>query len=156
MIAHMQVGVNIYGPFVYIQDKAPISPVLWICFWEDVELHIPLEIHLPHFLNLSSGSKLDGQVVVGKATHKLNNKQEFIFEEMFNVPVELGPKNCGMFRTNHCCCYCLHARKKEVEDPNNASYCMNIIEDNEQRSHIYHYCLTFKQKTCFKVLACQI
>ena len=152
MVAHLEVAVLMYGPFVYLQDKAPISPVLWICFQEDVQLQKPLEIHLPHFLNLSSGNVLDEQVIVGKAAHKLNSKQEFVFEELLNVPVELGPNSRGIFNTNHCCCLCLHAGKKVVEDPHNSSYCVNIIEDNEEMKHIYNYCLTFKHKTCFKVL----
>ena len=150
-IAHLEVAVIMYGPFVYLQDKAPISPVLWICFQEDIQLQKPLEIHLPHFLNLSSGSELDGQIVVGKATHKLNKEQEFVFEELLNVPVELGPDSCGIFRTDHCCCLCLHAGKKLVEDPRNSSYCINIIEYMEEMNHTYDYCLTFKEENCFKV-----
>ena len=143
--------MNVYGPFVYLQGKAPISPVLWICFQEHVELQKSLEIHLPHFLNVSSDSELDGQIVVGKATHNLNNKRQFVFEELLNVPVEVGPKNCGIFHTNHCCCFCLHAGKEFVEDPHNASYSMNIVECKEEMHPTYDYCLTFKEKNCFKV-----
>lgn len=151
MTVHLEISVKLYGPFVYLKNKVPISPVLWICFQEAVELQRPLTIYLSHFLNLNSASELSGNIIIGKATHKLDERSQFVFEQL-NVPVELSSSlSCGVFQTNHCCFLCLQAGKKIVESPLSIAYCMSIIEEVVKDRHVYNFCLTFEHQACLKV-----
>jgi hypothetical protein len=46
---HFEVGVAMYGPFIFPDNTQPISPILWLCVLdENVKLNKTLEIILPH------------------------------------------------------------------------------------------------------------
>ena len=48
---HFEVGVAMYGPFIFPENTQPISPILWLCLLEeDVELKKPFQVILPHYL----------------------------------------------------------------------------------------------------------
>ena len=68
---HFEVGVAMYGPFVFPENTQPISPILWLCVVEgDAQLRKPFQIVLPHYLTGLSKEKIEyHQVRFAKANH---------------------------------------------------------------------------------------
>ena len=57
---HFEVGVAMYGPFIFPENSQPISPILWLCLLEeDVELKKPFQVILPHYLTGLSEEKME-------------------------------------------------------------------------------------------------
>ena len=49
---HFEVGVVMYGPFIFPENTQPISPILWLhLLEEDVKLNKHFELILPHCYN---------------------------------------------------------------------------------------------------------
>ena len=68
---HFEVGVAMYGPFIFPENTQPISPILWLCLLEeDVELKKPFQVILPHYLTgLSEDSMEQHKIRFVKANH---------------------------------------------------------------------------------------
>ena len=66
-----EVGVAMYGPFIFPENTQPISPILWLCLPEDVKLKKPFQVVLPHYLTGLSRERIqyDHQVRFTKAKH---------------------------------------------------------------------------------------
>lgn len=47
-----EIGVVLYDPFIFPENTRPISPIVWLCIQEDIELKKvkPIQLILPHFL----------------------------------------------------------------------------------------------------------
>ena len=39
---HFEVGVAIYGPFIFPKNTQPISPMLWLCLLENIDIFLTL------------------------------------------------------------------------------------------------------------------
>ena len=45
---HFEVGVAMYGPFIFPENTQPISPILWVYAVEDVRMFEQFQLILPH------------------------------------------------------------------------------------------------------------
>ena len=45
---HFEVGVAMYGPFIFPENTQPISPILWLFAEEDIRLNEYFQLILPH------------------------------------------------------------------------------------------------------------
>lgn len=133
---HFEVGVAMYGLFIFPENTQPISPILWLCLLEeDVELKKPFQIVLPHYLTGLSKEKIqyDHQVRFAKAKHSnstvLDTQMCYRFEQCNNEPqfASTGYRNYGVLISKHCCFYCLDANvtPKLATD---AGYCLVRVE----------------------------
>ena len=162
-LIHFEIRVALYGPFNFPENTQPISPILWLCILEDVELRKPFQIILPHFLTGISQERLQyHQVGFAKAKHNdctlVNNKRVYNFldvtESRFASSTS-GIRNYGILESQHCCFYCLKA-KKTPELTWDSGYCLARIESAllaPQTNEVYFLVFYFLE-TCLQVCLC--
>ena len=158
---HFEVGVAMYGPFIFPENTQPISPILWLCLLEeDVQLKKPFHIILPHYLTGLSKERIEHhQVGFAKANHSnytfVDNQLSYKFQSYVTEPgilhVSSGYRNYGVLVSKHCCFYCLQANQTR-ELAMDAGYCLVRIESSlsPQRNEI-HYSTIFFLDTCLRV-----
>ena len=157
---HIEIGVAMYGPFVFPDNTRPISPILWICFLKDgsIALKQEFQIILPHFLiGLSKERLCYHQVGFAKANHKQKhiytsktNRIVYGFKtcESQTLFASSGGKSYGVLLSNHCCFYCLEAQQSP-ELARDAGYCLARIES--RLSLEIFFITSFFLKSCVQV-----
>ena len=86
---HFEVGVAMYGPFIFPENTQPISPILWLCLSEgNAELKKPFQIVLPHYLTRLSKERIQyHQVGFAKADHRnyifVDDQMTYRFQHCF-------------------------------------------------------------------------
>ena len=155
-MVHFEVGVAMYGPFIFPENTQPISPILWLCLLEgDVELKKPFQVILPHYLTGLSKERIQyHQVGFAKASHKnFVNQTSYSFEKCNTEPrfASSGYRSYGVLMTKHCCFYCLLANKSH-ELATDAGYCLVRIESSlsSLRNEVYFSAIYFLD-TCLRV-----
>ena len=156
---HFEVGVAMYGPFIFPENTQPISPILWLCILEeDVELKKSFQVVLPHHLTGLSKERVQyHQVGFAKASHNsftfVDNeiKYKFLASEAEPLFASSGYRNYGILVSKHCCFYCLKANMS-AELATDTGYCLTRIESaiSPQRSEVY-FCATYSLDTCLRV-----
>ena len=155
---HFEVGVAMYGPFIFPEDTQPISPILWLCILEgNVELKKPFQVVLPHCLNGLSKERLQHhQVGFAKASHNyiiVDNQMTYTLQKSEIEPIFAfsGCRSYAVLESNHCCFYCLVA-KKTAELAKDTAYCLTRIEFSRSpmRCEVY-FCATYFLDTCLRV-----
>lgn len=156
---HFEIAVAMYGPFKFLNNSQPISPILWLCLDDDNSLlSKPFQVILPHFLpDLTKEKASYHRVVFAKANHTDHTLEDGQMTYKFQ-PCDIKPRfaSCkgrsfGILTTNHCCFFCLQAhqtRELAIE----AGYCLARIETfiSQQRSEI-HFAAVYCLPTCLKV-----
>ena len=144
-----EIGVAMYGPFKFVDDVRPISPILWICPLDEVtKLNKPFQLVLPHFL---SGNKVqDHQVGFAKANHSNYEENCYTFSLCDTTPIfaSSGSKSYGILETNHCCFYCLEANDTP-EIARDARYTL-VRSESSTRQEV-HFCAIYFLNTCLQV-----
>ena len=161
-MVHFEVGVAMYGPFIFPENTQPISPILWLCLLEeDVELKKPFQVILPHCLTGLTKERIEyHQVVLAKANHSdvtyMDNQMSYKFQRCDVKPLlaSTGYRNYGVLVSKHCCFYCLQAQKTH-ELAMDAGYCLARIEyfPSPQWNEIYFSSIFFLE-TCLRVSFC--
>ena len=165
---HFEVGVAMYGPFIFPDNTQPISPILWLCVLEeDAEQRKPFQIVLPHYLTGLSRERIEHhQVRFTKANHKDYTSTlglpiaetgiivlHYNFDQCVTKPLlaSSGYRNYGVLVSKHCCFYCLTAQKTP-ELALDAEYCLVRIESciSPQRNEFYFAAIYFLE-TCLRV-----
>lgn len=159
---HIEIGVAMYGPFIFPENTRPISPILWLCIVKEdnVALKKDFQIILPHFLVGIASEKLHyHQVGFAKAGHNqkytstLKHDQIMYEFKVCKTPTlfaSSGGKSYGILRSDHCCFYCLQA-KKSPELAKNAGYCLARIESSSSVSSEIFFVASFFLSSCVKV-----
>ena len=132
---HFEVGVTMYGPFIFPENTQPISPILWLCLLEEhAQLRKPFQIVLPHYLTKVSKERMEyHQVEIAKANHNdytfIGYQMSYKFQDCNTKPLfaSSGHKNYGILISKHCCFYCLKA-KVTPELATDAGYTLAQIE----------------------------
>ena len=132
-----EIDVAMYGPFTFPVGMRPISPIVWLCnFDEQLSLSKPFQLILPHFLaGLTKEKWIEHQIEFGKAIHSRkvdgNESEQMMFH--FNL-CETKPylasdeyRGYGVLKSTHCCLYCLLA-KDTPSISRDASYCLARVE----------------------------
>ena len=146
----LEIGVAMYGPFKFVDDVQPISPILWLCPLDEnvTVLNKQFQLILPHFL---SGDKVqDHQVGFAKASHKNYDKNHYIFHVCDTEPIfaSTGSKSYGVLETNHCCFYCLQA-ENTLQIARDAGYALVTLESAKKQE--MYFCAIYLLNTCLKV-----
>lgn len=67
---HLEFSVAIYGPFGFPPNMLPISPIVWLCLMEKIDLKKPFEIAIPHIhRGITEKDIHNFQVCFAKADH---------------------------------------------------------------------------------------
>ena len=158
MVIHLEVAVALYGPFQFPDGSCPVSPILWLCIQENIDLRKPLDIILPHFLT----DKNIG-IRFAKADHKQYATDEFgqthyVFEplETAFIAYKERNQNYGILSTQHCCYLCIISKDPQIspEFALKAGYYLWCIEkpsSNLKARDTVHFCVTFCLPTCREV-----
>ena len=116
---HLEVGVTMYGPFIFPKDTQPMSPILWLCpLDEDFSVNKPVSIKLSHFLTGLSTERLQNHGVgFMKASHldKIDRHGQiyYKFQDIQSKRdfISNRSKSFGVLEIEHCCFYCITANK---------------------------------------------
>ena len=103
---HFEVGVAMYGPFIFPENTQPISPILWLYASEDVRINKYFQLILPHcytgsvippelisftIADQNSTEIIDGQAHYSFELWRRSRGVNFFYEEMY-----------GAIQTNFC------------------------------------------------------
>ena len=154
-----EIGVIMYGPFGFPESTRPISPIVWLCIREEIELKKPFQLILPHFLIGLKKERLKyHRVSFAKASHSSYDATEkYKFNECASEVLfaSTKDKSYGVLNSTHCCFYCLTS-SNTPELARDAGYCLaqieTILSSQPQRSEIYFVAFFFLA-TCMKVVA---
>ena len=155
---HFEIGVAMYGPFIFPDNTQPISPILWLCILEEnVELKKPFQVVLPHYLTGLSKERLQyHKVGFSKASHDhiiVGNQMMYKLQKSEIEPIfaSSGCRSYVVLESNHCCFYCLEA-KKTPELAMDTEYCLTRIESSRspERCEVY-FSATYFLETCLRV-----
>ena len=155
---HLEIAVAMFGPFYFPENTRPISPILWLCLLEeDIKLKKPFEIIFSHFLaGLTKEKALCHEVGFAKANHNdltLSDAQisyHFLPSEVDFRFASSGSNGYGILQANHCCFYCIKA-KKTPQLTLDASYCLVRIESAPLLRTEVYFVAVFLFSTCLQV-----
>ena len=169
LIAHLEVAVALYGPFHFSNGSCPISPILWMCIQESINLRKPIDIILPHFLtDLSNKMDIENLgVSFAKADHKqcAIDKSHYVFKPLETpfVAYKERSQSYGILSTQHCCFFCITSNNPVSPDfAKKAGYFLWCIEkpfsySSPPRSRdTLLFCATFCLPTCIQVSICKL
>ena len=156
---HFEIGVAMYGPFIFPENTQPISPILWLCIEEEnIELKKSFQVVLPHYLTGIPKERVQHhQIAFAKARHNdysfIDDQMTFKFQKSEVEPIlaSSGYRNYAVLVSKHCCFYCLQAKQSE-ELAKDAGYCLTRIESflTPVRNEFY-FSVTYFLETCLRV-----
>lgn len=154
--AHIEMGVALYGPFKFPDNHQPVSPILWFCIQEEIELLLPIKYSLPHIVTDNSI-----KLVFAKAMH-LGSAEvlNFVFDILSDGDGDsnftctnplMNQHGYGHLSTKHCCFLCIEAKiRKDLALEH--GYCLHALIKKEKDSHYQILLLcTYFLETCFEV-----
>lgn len=155
----IEVGVLLYGPFVFPEGIKPISPILWVCAKPEIKFQKPVEITVPHVLSslTEKETKIYG-VTFLKANHRAfilkqdSSSKYFQFKSCYGDDTRSTfSSNQGTISINHFCFLCIGAQSSR-QLYQRASYCITRIEPKPwpPETTIY-FCISYFLTTCIKV-----
>ena len=154
----LEIGVTMYGPFHYLGDTQPISPIVWLCLLDEgITLKKPFEVVIPHFLKKLTGKKiLHHEIGFAKANHEnysLNGNMIYHFlpcKEDFQHASNKS-RGYGILQTKHCCFYCIKSNKTPALALD-ASYCLvHVSHSLEIQKSEIHFVAIYLLSTCMQV-----
>lgn len=147
----IEVGVTLYGPFNFSTKKRPVSPILWLCILEKVELQKPFVIILPHFIASEKYQQYD--LAFAKADHSLCTEHVSYTFKTCDSDVQftsIKNRHYGILQTRHCCFYCLEANYTS-DLVSNAEYCLARIKTKPSTDIKVYFCVIYLLETCLRV-----
>ena len=162
IVIHLEVAIALYGPFQFPDGLCPISPILWWCIQENVDLRKPIDIILPHFLTDAKNFEIG----FAKADHKQYATDEFGQNHYVFQPLETAfiaykerNQNYGVLSTEHCCYLCITSNDPQISSDFalKAGYYLWCIEKpssnplTSRARDTLHFCATFCLPTCREV-----
>ena len=159
VVINIEVNVTLYGPFKFGDKHQQVSPILWFCLRDKVELLLPIEFQLPHVITNTSRVKLS----FAKANHS-ESYDSVMKRKVFSFKAFTGEKsrftNCdlsrktsgyGVLSTKHHCFFCIQAeisKSLALEK----GYCLHTLKQrmNPSSYKILLVC-TYFLETCFDV-----
>ena len=151
----IDIGVALYGPFLYPEGLRPVSPVFWFCV-RDRELFCflkPVTVTIPHFLFLENHDdigSLELTFLKGDHAHQ--------FQPAVGNPLFKLRKKCGVLRTTHFCSLCISGSISD-ELIRKAMFCVYAaiphVRSAKKPSHVYFF-VTFLLSTCIETIKKQI
>ena len=152
---HFEVGVTMYGPFIFPENTQPISPILWLCLLEeDVKLKKPFQVILPHYLTGLDRERIQyHKVGFVKASHNFTDQMSYNFqccETSKPILASIGYRNYGVLISKHCCFYCIEARKTP-ELTVDSGFCLVRIERLVSPINEVYFSTIYFLDSCLKV-----
>ena len=161
----IQFGVTMHGPFEFPSNKKPVSPILWVSAKPESKLRKPIEITIPHFLDMSSGTgdRYGKKINKGMSFLKASDKTATPFQrgkstQLYQFKVASESEECfwpneshGTISAKHLGFFCIAAAKNNPELK--PRYCIIPVIPKliQKSSWKIHYCVTYLLKTSIQV-----
>lgn len=154
----LEIAVAMDGPFEFVRNAQPISPILWLCLKDKHTISKQFQVILPHFLTgLTQDRAKYHRVQFAKANHNefsiVDGQKKYCFVPIDDKPIFTSSerRSFGVLLTNHCCFLCLQADYTN-ELATDAGYCLARIESFiEQRRSEIQFSVVYCLPTCLKV-----
>jgi hypothetical protein len=152
----LEIGVCLYGPFMFEENYRPISPILWLCLQgENTRLDKPVSVTLPYILpDLSKEELGNFGVRFAKANHDCvpdaRGEKVYKFQPSLDKPFYYvgGGKGYATLQTDHFCFMCLTAESKITDgEAKRVGYCFTSVR-GPSRLHVY---ASYFLETCITV-----
>ena len=159
---HLQVGLALYGPFVWPKNSSIVSPIVGLCMVqpgnEVIELQKPVEIRIPHYSEVQDYQNLtflkanhssDIVTIDGKPKFSL---KPFQIQETNGERIHFEPGSAfGTLHTKHFCYLCI-AKKYTQNCTEEANFClMGAMPDPPRKSFELYFCVSYMLDTCMEV-----
>ncbi len=156
----IEVGVALFGPFVFPEETVPVSPIVWLCVTsadqQNYQFLKPVEITLPHCLDPSSGSSSLHHRRFLKANHTFSGEGDGFYSMLptDGTAVFYHGKALGTLYTDHFCSFCIAERITE-DEATAANFCMIMARPKRpQPPYDIYFGVMFCLATCIKVVYC--
>ena len=161
----VQIGVALYGPFVWPKNSSIVSPIVRLCMVqpedEVIELQKPVKVRIPHFINCSEDEDCKNLTFL-KANHSsdlvsINGKPKYSLKPFHTQPtdgerIHFEPGHSfGTLHTKHFCYLCI-TEKYTRSCTEKANFClMGAMPDPPPKSFELYFCVSYMLDTCMEV-----
>ena len=150
----IEVGVQLYGNFMFPPGMRPVSPIVWLCKHQEGDFEKDIEVTLPHFLSNPDGT-LDAHLCFLKADHHdatvHGASLKYCFRTTQNRTDFGRAERQGILYTNHFCFVCI-AKYGTRDNTLKETYCLTsaIPKPIARGCELYFY-ITYFLDTCLSV-----
>ena len=154
--AHIEVGVAIHGSFKFPAGQQPISAIVWLLVrgTSTFTFKKPVEIQLPHFLNLSN-SDIDEKAEefgLGFMTtnEEMDRRQRLIFTEGPRESVVYLQRSAKVLM-KHFCFVCLSAKDSVIYERSKYLLTQVLPDPIKTLQWDLHFCVSYNLESFAKV-----
>lgn len=157
LMVELQIGVTLQGPF-QTPNTSVVSPIVWVGMKPDVKLKKPMEIELPHFLDLTHSTRKSE--IFLRASDKVRNSnsktrytaKKYMFKEATDGQGIIRDSH-GILLSKHCGFFCIASNNLSKQQ---ARCCLLTVLPKPIHSNTWkmHYCVTYLLKSCIQVSQC--
>ena len=150
MVAKMKFAATLVAPVQFSDNTVPLSPIIWLCM--NAKLHKPIQIQLPHYVNIKSSDHSKTLQFAKATVHSMENNAIGSMEIIEGGYFPVG-KSYGIIEIDHFCYYCiLSVQSVDIPDNLYQVVTMKEIQPNiSQNLWIIHVCIIPSLPTCLKV-----
>ena len=151
----IEIGSAMHGRLSFPEGFHPVSPILWICPQEQVDILKPFKITLPHTVKYEKGVT---ELFFLKACHnedlplatQSTEWTGFTFEEMAHHEGTEFNNVYGSVYTKRFCCICI---ADNVQRPTKKRYLLHRTQPLQRNTLEFtvDYCITFDLPNCIEV-----
>ncbi len=150
LMVELQIGVTLQGPFQTPQNMSVVSPIVWVGMIPDVKLKKPMEIELPHFLDLTHSTRKSE--IFLRAADKSKTRytaKKYAFKEATDGQGIIRDSH-GILLSKHCGFFCIASNNLSKQQ---ARCCLLTVLPKPIYSNTWkmHYCVTYLLKSCIQV-----
>ena len=154
MSVTLEIGVALFGAFLFPVGMKAVSPILWLCTHpKQFMFHLPIEVKLPHCLQLTSLVDITSlQLGFLKGGHNSNDKGNIPFR--YSGRAAFQPHSSyGIIRTKHFCYLCLAAKYTSPQFLPKTLFCLIRVVPRPIYSCTWdiNFCVSMFLKTCIEV-----
>lgn len=150
-----QVGICLHGPFVLPKGYRPVSPIVMVTAQQVVKLKKPLEISLPHCIDVTEQLNEHLTFFHARKTDHLKSthtQHKYLFRQANNDDTSTYLLGHGKLRTTDMGFFCIMA-KENTDLRQNTNYCVVPVVPRciTSPSWTIHYCVTYLLKSFLTV-----
>ena len=154
MSVTLEIGVALFGAFLFPVGMKAVSPILWLCTHpKQFMFHLPIEVKLPHCLQLTGLADITSlQLGFLKGGHNSDDKGNIPFR--YSGRAKFQPRSSyGAIRTKHLCYLCLTANYTSPQFCPRTLFCLIRVVPRPIycRTWDINFCVSMFLKTCIEV-----
>ena len=154
MTVKLEVGVALFGAFLFPVGMKAISPILWLCAQsKQFTFRLPIEVKLPHCLQLTSFADITSlQLGFMKGGHNSDGKGNIPFRYSGQATFQPHSSYCTI-RINHFCYLCLTANCTSPQFCSKTLFCLIRVVPRPIYSCTWdiNFCVAMFLNTCIEV-----